>query len=475
MILRRNISPDLLARFCEAAFPAERRKCTGSFYTPMPLAEEIAEQAIRELNCNAEDVPGLRIIDPACGCGVFLVAALKVLKRRFHVLPAAENVCGIELQEMPAEIARIRVQDFYLKYGVRQSMPTIVTADALNCDDVFEGKKFDLLLGNPPFVQICDIPAEQRESLRGKFRFAKGRFNLYELFLELGTRLVRPGGICGWLVPDRLLRNTQSEPLREWLKTEQTLVSAEALPPGLFDDAVIHSIRLVLRCGGGGKTVQRRESSTTMSTISTDAQIQTMMRHSAALGEIARVRDGIIQGAVGDKLFLNEAGGKEPHPLLAGRDIVRNRILGNRLWVDYDPEGMAALEQKRIGGRSPGLRMRTREVFECPKILTRQTADSIIAAYDAEGKYYYGNTLHGSVITDERFEARFVLAVLNSRILNRCYKLMTGETGKPFAQVKIAVLRKLPICRASAEEQAKVIAEKNTFRREKLIRALYGL
>ena len=139
---------------------------------------------------------------------------------------------------------------------------------------------------------------------------------------------------------------------------------------------------------------------------------------------------------------------------------------------------MNALETARLGGRPPGLRMRTPDVFERPKILSRQTADRIVAACDSTGKYYYANTLHGTAPHSGTFSLHFLAVVMNSATVDRWYRLVASESGKPFPQVKIAILKRLPVCRATRREQCAVLL---ALRRggpsaaDPLIARLYGL
>ena len=102
---------------------------------------------------------------------------------------------------------------------------------------------------------------------------------------------------------------------------------------------------------------------------------------------------------------------------------------------------MMKIEIERGGG---GLRLRVREIFESNKILTRQTADSIIATIDTNN-YFYSNTIHGTIIKDDTFEIKFILSILNSNVLKYYYRQTTSEGGKVFAQVKIEILRQMPI------------------------------
>lgn len=90
--------------------------------------------------------------------------------------------------------------------------------------------------------------------------------------------------------------------------------------------------------------------------------------------------------------------------------------------------------------------------FWTTKILTRQTADEIIGSYDTQN-YYYSNTLHGTGITNDNYDPLYVLGLLNSKLITWYYRSTTAEEGKVFAQIKIILLRLLPIKKATKNEQ----------------------
>ncbi|MCI0659464.1 MAG: hypothetical protein L0220_00165, partial [Acidobacteria bacterium] len=89
-----------------------------------------------------------------------------------------------------------------------------------------------------------------------------------------------------------------------------------------------------------------------------------------------------------------------------------------------------------------------REVFDThPKILLRQTADSIIATMDNIG-VWFGRSLIAIVprrgkLSNYRLE--YVLGLLNSKYIHWLYQKFAGETGRVFAQVKLSKLKQLPI------------------------------
>lgn len=178
---------------------------------------------------------------------------------------------------------------------------------------------------------------------------------------------------------------------------------------------------------------------------------------SHCLEAISDSKDGIIQGKVEDELFLKSENDEHSKPLLFGENVTRFQISFGPNWVNYRPEKMMKLELERRGpGVRPGLWMRAPKIFNRPKILTRQTADQIIAAFD-DSNFYYANTLHGTSITDPSYRPEYVLAVMNSRITTWFYRSNTDEEGKVFAQIKIELLRKLPVPKASQREQEPLV------------------
>jgi hypothetical protein len=88
---------------------SRRRKETGTFYTPQPLAEFVVRRTLSPLvrDATADDILALRIVDPAMGSGAFLVAACRFLARAYETALVDEGQCAeTDLDE--AERATIR-------------------------------------------------------------------------------------------------------------------------------------------------------------------------------------------------------------------------------------------------------------------------------------------------------------------------------------------------------------------------------
>lgn len=75
---------------------SRRRKETGTFYTPQPLAEFVVRRTLSPLvrGATADDILSLRIVDPAMGSGAFLVAACRFLAHAYETAIVDEGQCA---------------------------------------------------------------------------------------------------------------------------------------------------------------------------------------------------------------------------------------------------------------------------------------------------------------------------------------------------------------------------------------------
>lgn len=442
------------------ALLAERRaerKRAGAFYTPELLTKQLVATAWRYLPPVPEGGV-LTVLDPACGTGNFLMAAAAKWRRsRRGGVPYRLKLCGADLSQGALMIAEARL---------RHAFPEIETAffpgDALENDAL---PRADLALGNPPFVPLTMLSPEEKARLRARFECAAGRFDLFTLFLELcAKRLLAPDGVGALVLPDRFLRNVQLTAFRQsFVAREELLAVVEPPRAERRFAAVVECVGVVWRHrtpapGSSFRFGTRR--------LAVAGFPENLFRSAASapegpfpvvtLGGVAGIRDGIIQSRVGELLFRRDAPHESCRKLLTGSDIAPGTIHFHDRYVDYRPEVMK-LEERRRGGN--GLRMRDPAIFERPKILTRQTADRIIAAYDRAGEYYYANTLHGITPDPARVDPDYLLCYLNSRRAQEAYRALSGEAGRAFAQIKIAILRRLPVPLPDLATQRRVASE----------------
>src|SRR3989338_117503 len=88
--------------------------------------------------------------------------------------------------------------------------------------DVFNRKNpgFDVIIGNPPYVRIQTLPKDEVKYFSDKFESAKGSYDIYLLFIEKAYRLLRKGGVAGFILPNKFMVSDYGEKLRTLLSRE---------------------------------------------------------------------------------------------------------------------------------------------------------------------------------------------------------------------------------------------------------------
>ena len=125
-------SPDSLSRIYETVVPPALRHALGEYYTPGWLAERTLQNAVSASGRRAGE---LRFLDPACGSGVFLIQALRLIRADTSKSPPlSDQVAGFDLHPLAVLTAKAN----YLAAVARQPLPEaglflpIYRYDALN-------------------------------------------------------------------------------------------------------------------------------------------------------------------------------------------------------------------------------------------------------------------------------------------------------------------------------------------------------
>ena len=125
-------SPDSLSRIYETVVPPALRHALGEYYTPGWLAERTLQNAV---SASGQRAGELRFLDPACGSGVFLIQALRLIRADTSKSPPlSDQVAGFDLHPLAVLTAKAN----YLAAVARQPLPEaglflpIYRYDALN-------------------------------------------------------------------------------------------------------------------------------------------------------------------------------------------------------------------------------------------------------------------------------------------------------------------------------------------------------
>ena len=230
----------------------ERRR-SGAFYTPEYIAEFLVKASFDAASHISGDPP--RVLDPACGCGAFLIAAWRELRKKFprHDRRKIISRClfGVDTDPIAVHIARISL---WLESGLENAgwqtlEVNIREGDSLRNFIETDFERFDVVVGNPPYRNVKrGIPDDLKEFCKLHYRTAIGQWDLAAPFVELALeRLLKPGGAMGYVLPNPVLLAENYAPVREIiLKNDPVSFGPAGMP---FKEPGVEASLLVVRTG----------------------------------------------------------------------------------------------------------------------------------------------------------------------------------------------------------------------------------
>ncbi len=207
----------------------------GQYFTPRPLIRAIVEVMRPE--------PGMRIADPACGTGGFLLAAHESIAKNHLLDPDEKRQLRYETLkgcEIVDNTARLCVMNLLLHgIGDEEHDSPIVVDDALKADP---GERFEMVLTNPPFGRKSsmtfvsdegDIAREDLVIVRDDFWASTSNKQLN--FVQHVKTLLAINGRAAVVVPDNVLfEGGAGETVRRRLLEECDVHTLLRLPTGVF-------------------------------------------------------------------------------------------------------------------------------------------------------------------------------------------------------------------------------------------------
>lgn len=294
-------TPDYIARFivdqtlgthCREIFAEilSRYAAKGAKADDDPIAWRSAKAERQAWDEYRDRLTALRIVDPACGSGVFLIMAFDYLKAELAqvntkiadlsgsgmagdlLAPDSEilthNLFGVDVNSESVEIAKLslwiktarrgkvldtldanlRVGDSLIEdssYAYRSH--GFVWKDAF--PQVFADGGFDVVLGNPPYVRM-ELIKPMKPWLEKRYEVVSDRADLYAYFFERGIKLLKPGGRLGFISSSTFFKTGSGSPLRDFLRQKASLETVVDFGDHqIFEGVTTYPAILTMRAG----------------------------------------------------------------------------------------------------------------------------------------------------------------------------------------------------------------------------------
>lgn len=215
------------------------QKLRGGYYTPPDIAEFITSWAIQDKNCD--------LLEPSCGDGVFIEAAVLHLRRLgLKNQSLFQKIHAVEFDSSEASKTAARFSAICSKSALN-----ILSGDffsyCLECLRI--GKKFSAVIGNPPFIRYQNFPEEQRERafgiMRGVGLNPNKLTNAWLPFLIGSSLLLKDHGRLGMVIPAELFQVNYAAETRKFLGDFFSRITIVTFKKLLFD-GVLQEVVLLL-------------------------------------------------------------------------------------------------------------------------------------------------------------------------------------------------------------------------------------
>ena len=436
----------------------------------------------------------ITIVDPACGSGAFLNEALNFLIDEHKYIDELEakltgssiafayhsesilenNLFGVDLNEESVEIAKLslwlrtaepnrKLNDLSNNIKCGNSLiddPEIAGNKAFNWEkefpQIFAKGGFDVVIGNPPYV-LCQPSNTNEETLNfyKSFEVASYKIDLFHLFFERGTNILRDGGKLGFITPNTYLSNKYIQKLRNFILKNTFIEEVINYNESVFVDAGVDVATLILtKDKSKNENIKIYNSErgelkfiTTKSQNSwneDDEQVFNLkndfffeFKDCIKLEEIGNTYFGIQ--AYDRKSSISDRKINENYiSIIDGADIVRFQYSIPNKYFNY------LFENIKSGGDL--------NVYSQDRIVISQIGQSPKVGFCEKG-ILTSNTIYNLFLKDSRFSLKYILAILNSQLIKSYWLSKYNDNKDLFPKIKGYQLKQLPIKEISLENQ----------------------
>jgi type I restriction-modification system DNA methylase subunit len=301
-----HVDRDILGNLYEKYLPSRERKGLGEFYTPTEVIDYILTSVGYTYS---HDIETKDLLDPACGSGGFLVRASRRLISRYLMKfgktgkkelrdpknqkqivsrlssdeakiileSIQEHIYGLDINPFACHIAEMnllfQIIDLYQK--AKEKHPDyklkrfrIYQTDSLEKPaqkqiwdynysafleeqeeiDAIKSKKFDFVVGNPPYVRVQMLEEKTKAYLFKNYESSYSNFDLYIVFIERGVKWLKESGHFGYIVSNQFITREYGRKLRRFLAKNVTIKNmVDFSDAGVFKDATNYPLIIIVK------------------------------------------------------------------------------------------------------------------------------------------------------------------------------------------------------------------------------------
>jgi type I restriction-modification system DNA methylase subunit len=481
------------------------------YFTDKKRQKKTIQGLVEKLETYRKWLLQLTICDPACGSGAFLNQALDFLIDEHQYIDELQaklfgdalvlsdmensilenNLFGVDLNEESVEIAKLslwlrtaqpnrKLNDLNgnIKCGNSLIDDESVAGDkAFNWQQafpkVFEKGGFDVIIGNPPYVDNRGFDKEELASLYNKYpnsfkksgtdKFKTTKLNLIAPFIELNLSILKRNGLTSFIFHKNIFKTNSYTSIRELILNEFKILLLTDWGAGQFQDVVAETATFVLKKEKSlneqikveffelsEKYLENYQSQSSfllayeyifgLYANTKDRQIlEKIELNSVELEKFVNVNNGIVTG--NDSKYLSfEKLSEFSKKAIRGKDLKRYSSLKENEFVHYI--------------KSELLRSRDENIFlSKEKLLMQMINIEFVITYDNQQYYNLGTTYAITNKVPELIDLKFLLNILNSKLIRFYYlKKFTNESSLTNA-ISTQNLFNIPIKKIKISEQ----------------------
>jgi hypothetical protein len=520
----------------------EVRKAHGVYYTPTFVVDYIVRNTLgKALDGQTPDTASeIRIVDPACGSGSFLLGAYQYLldwhlrlysasprkwKGRVvqtgpnsYALVARErtrillnNIYGVDIDPQAVEVTKLslllkalektpgEVIERQLRLTHERALPdldpNIRCGNSLIAPDFYSARQttldsnelamrvnvfdwraefpgvferdnpgFDVVVGNPPYIPPELVADEEKRYIKTHHPELSRKYDSSIVFILSMPEKLRQGGALGFISSVTWQTGENFNDVRRVLFTKFGLEQLVNLPWDIFRDAYVDTCLYVIRPSPLAKyglfrfpKKLRSPDMPSIGLVPVPYDLVTPPEYKLVLDPMAHA---LLRRLQSDVRFVPLGELTQSTQGLAGNRFSTREEAAGPAWYPYLIQGQVhrySTDFEKLGFADMGPHRTLRPYYEAgPKILIRRviSRDDRIQSAFFDGKMVFKKDINPFKITDEGWDPRYILAILNSRLTSYLYlNTSSVATKDDFRQTTLAELRRLPIRRISSDDR----------------------